>query len=98
MSRSSAGVFAELGDSPTIVVRERPETADDPTCPKCRYAGDYESDWKVVAWVSPDMAAQSNLRDENGNRLGEILMVRCKRCGYRWREEVDKPEAVPSAN
>lgn len=90
---SPANLFAELV-SPKLVLPARPPGADGPSCPKCRFAGDVATSkgWTKYIWVSPDDAAQYNIRDGEGQPLGECLMVSCARCGYKWHEDVATPE------
>lgn len=90
----ASNLFAEML-APKLTLPERPEVVEGPACPKCRWTGkDPEVGWKKYVWVDPASAQRFNLQDENGNALGECLMVSCERCNYRWREPVANPEPV----
>jgi hypothetical protein len=79
--------------APKVRLPPRPELANGPACPKCRWIGkDPEVGWYKYLWVDPDSAQRYNFIDENGKPIGECLLVGCERCSYRWREDVATPE------
>ena len=83
--------------SPKLILGPKPESAEGPACPKCRWTGkDPEVGWRKYLWVSADPAGRMNfnLVDEKLKPLGECLMVSCERCCFRWREDVAAPDVV----
>lgn len=87
-------IFTEIV-RPSLTLPPRPKVAEGPACPKCRWTGkDPGAGWTDYLWVSAETAAQMNIRDENGKPLGEILLVMCQRCKFKWREPVEHPDSV----
>jgi hypothetical protein len=80
--------------SPSFVLRSRPDNADGIACPKCRWAGKPDEDWRKYIWASPTDCEKLGVLDEKGNPVTECLMVTCSRCNFRWREDVAEPDKV----
>ena len=88
-------LFAEL-DKPGLRVQEKPKSADDIACPKCRFTGTGEPQmdgWRKTLYLSPANIQIHNFLDLEGRQLKESLFVACARCGFSWREDVSNEEA-----
>lgn len=95
-----SGPFAELS-KPGLRIPERPKSADDIACPKCRFTGTGEPQhdgWRKMLYLSDVSIQTYNFCDMKGRPLRESLMISCVRCGFNWREDVSGPDVEEVAS